>query len=40
MSRISDDVKLAAIKEYQRGNGSYREIAKKYGIGATMDYSQ
>ena len=38
MSRISDDVKLAAIKEYQRGNGSYREIAKKYGIGATTLY--
>jgi transposase-like protein len=35
MSKISDTEKLAAINEYQKGNSSYKKIAKKYGIGAT-----
>lgn len=31
-SKLSFDEKIAAINEYQSGQGSYASIAKKYGI--------
>lgn len=35
MPKIRYEEKIAAIKEYQAGKGSYAKIAKKYGIGTT-----
>ena len=32
MSKLSYEERIAAVKEYQAGNGSYKAIAEKYGI--------
>ena len=35
-NKITDEERMAAVQEYLNGEGSYRSIAKKYGI----DYEQ
>lgn len=32
MSKLSYEERIAVVKEYQSGKGSYKAIAEKYGI--------
>jgi transposase-like protein len=38
-AKLSYEERIAAIKEYREGKGSYKAIAKKYGIAAGMRQS-
>ena len=32
-AKYSTELKLEIVKEYEAGNGSYKSVAEKYGVG-------